>query len=337
MIIRKYWLVLTACMVTSLFSACRLQASPAPADVVVDDNAPGWMWSGAPEFSDPSLYGGSAHVCGPGGSGAYTFNGVGISVYVYQARSVEVDSHEHKIGRLKVSIDGAVDSVVSESALAEQYNVETVKIRGLKAGIHVLQVETEGGWVVVDYVKIAQPPVIPPSSTDGDVAPDGHAAGALSAAPVVLANLPQGTYEILAAGNPSESLDVWSNTTDDGIPVRIYTLNTDQRQLNQRFQIVVAGGNIYRISPMNVPSKALTYSPASEGDLSSPAMIWAYQSVPAEHWMIFEVGHGTYRFSPSNAPNLALGVSSGAMVDAVRVNVTLWSASPSQLWVLKKD
>jgi len=173
-VFRNYWIVMTACMVTGLFGVCH--STPNNPYTVVDDNAPGWMWSGSQEYSDPLLYGGNAHLCGPGGYGAYTFDGVGIGVCVYQARYAEVDGRQHKIGRLKVSIDGIVNSVISESAAAAQYNVELVKLGGLKPGIHVLQVEAEGGWVVVDYVKIVPPPTLSTRSTDVD--------DAVSAAPV---------------------------------------------------------------------------------------------------------------------------------------------------------
>jgi len=340
MISRIYWWVSAACLLSNLYGACCLYASPAPNSAIVDDNAPGWIWNTAADYFDPALYGTSAHACGPGGYGAYTFNGVGVSVYVYEARSIAVDERQHKIGRLKLLIDGTVASLVAVTSTESIYDVEAVKVGGLKPGNHVLQVEADGGWVVIDYLRItsaAAPPDAEGSSADeAPSAANASRSQAISEPLGVLAYLPQGSYEILARSNLLESLDIPLNITDDGTQVQVYSINQSARQLNQRFQISEVNQNTYRISPMNLPSKALTYSTSSDGR-SAPVIIWGYQPVPAEEWTILKVGQGTYRLTPASSPNLALSVNNGTVTDGVRVNLTAGTGSPSQLWVIKKD
>src|SRR4051812_21070953 len=84
--------------------------STAPDAAIVDDAAPGWIWSGMDSFEDPMLKGGSGHSGGPGSYGAYTFKGSYVAVYSMRAPNVEFAGRRHKVGRLRISIDNVVQA-----------------------------------------------------------------------------------------------------------------------------------------------------------------------------------------------------------------------------------
>jgi len=129
-------------------------ALPIPPDGIVDDAMPGWTWSSEKETADPSLHGGSAHALPSGAVCSYTFNGTGVDVFTTQLPAAVVDGRSHKVGMLRISIDGALQSQISQYATSTTYDYKAFGITGLPAHNHVIQVEATGGWGVIDYLKI---------------------------------------------------------------------------------------------------------------------------------------------------------------------------------------
>jgi len=133
-----------------------LPAASPTQSTVVDDASMGWMFSGMQEFDNPDLFGGSGHAGSPGSTGAYTFNGTGIAVYAMTGPSVQLDGRFHKMGMVRISIDGHLKA--SESLLRgdTQYKVMVFNESGLPPGNHVLQVAAADGWIVVDYIQVSR-------------------------------------------------------------------------------------------------------------------------------------------------------------------------------------
>ena len=82
-------------MVTLSTGLCDLVTSPATSGLI-DDSAPGWVWSGMTEYDDPGLYGGHAHAGGPGGYGSFTFTGTGVDIVGVAAPEVQMDGRVHQ-------------------------------------------------------------------------------------------------------------------------------------------------------------------------------------------------------------------------------------------------
>jgi len=122
---------------------------------IVDDADSGWTWNQMTSLEDIGLAKGSGHAGGPGSYGVYTFSGTGVDIYVMRGSSVSVDGHVHRIGKLKISIDGHEKADVSLTATATDYNVSAFNVTGLPSKLHVLQIEPESGWAVVDYIRVS--------------------------------------------------------------------------------------------------------------------------------------------------------------------------------------
>jgi len=73
---------------------------------------------------------------------------------VMRGSTVNIDGHVHRIGKLKVSIDGHEKAEVALTAPAADYNVSAFNVSGLPSKLHVLQIEPESGWAIIDYIKV---------------------------------------------------------------------------------------------------------------------------------------------------------------------------------------
>jgi len=132
-------------------------SAPTPvgdASKLIDDSDPGWSWSGMVRCDDPGLTGGTGHAGGPGSYGVYSFTGSSVEVYVFRGSDVTVGDRVHKVGRLKVSIDGVSNGAISLARPSTGYNYCAFSQSGLTQGHHELRVEPDAGWVVVDYIRV---------------------------------------------------------------------------------------------------------------------------------------------------------------------------------------
>jgi len=148
-----------AAIATSILSLCGAVSAAnlstsAIASTLVDDAEAGWIWNQTVEYSDPSLQGGRAHAGGPGSYGAYTFHGSGVDVLCMTGPSLQIDGRVHRFGHARFSIDGKPVLTANSSSVDSQYGVALFHVQNLTDAVHVLQVEPEGGWVVVDSIRI---------------------------------------------------------------------------------------------------------------------------------------------------------------------------------------
>ena len=134
----------------------QLPPNPLPtAPKIVDDADAGWIWKGLESFDSPDVFHGNAHAGGPGSYAAYTFHGTGVTVIGMASESIVVDERTHKMGRAKISIDGKPITTSSVLSSRPVYDFNLCTIAGLSNENHVLQVEADGGWIVVDYINVA--------------------------------------------------------------------------------------------------------------------------------------------------------------------------------------
>ena len=137
-----------------------------PASGVVDTHASGWIWHGMSVVDDPALHGGSGYGGGPGTFGAFTFKGTSVVVSAMRGLAVTVDGRAHKIGAVKVKIDGEELSTISLSQPATEYGSTVFSKAGLADKLHVLELDADSGWAVVDFLQVGATPGSTPSTTD---------------------------------------------------------------------------------------------------------------------------------------------------------------------------
>lgn len=138
----------------------------AMASRLIDDTDQGWSWSDMTTMEDPGFTGGTAHTGGPGASGDITFTGTSIEIYVMRGSDVTVGDRTHKVGRLKVSIDGVPNQPISLTHPGTVYNYCAFSQTGLSAGKHDLRVEADAGWIVIDYIRANGGPEPPDSGSE---------------------------------------------------------------------------------------------------------------------------------------------------------------------------
>jgi hypothetical protein len=119
------------------------------ARTIIDDQDPGWSWSGWNFVADASAHGGSIRVASEAGSTAlYTFHGTGLELYSRIGRSG---------GLVKILVDqrsyGEYDLYYSGP---DTHHVRIFAVRDLTPGKHELRVIAKSnGETTIDYLKIA--------------------------------------------------------------------------------------------------------------------------------------------------------------------------------------
>jgi len=133
-------------------------SSTTPATGIVDTHASGWIWHGMSVIDDPGLHGGSGYGGGPGTYGAFTFQGTSVAVSAMRGLSINVDGRTHKIGAVKIKIDGEEQATVPLNRPAMEYGATVYSKSGLVDKLHVMELDADGGWVVVDFLQIGATP-----------------------------------------------------------------------------------------------------------------------------------------------------------------------------------
>src|SRR5580704_11828638 len=94
-----------------LMASTMLVARVTAAPVVIDTTHSGWIWSGMSEYDDPAIASGKGRAGGPDSYAAYTISGTSVSIAMMQAPSISVDGRSHRMGKVKISIDGSTKAV----------------------------------------------------------------------------------------------------------------------------------------------------------------------------------------------------------------------------------
>ena len=174
-----------------------LEVPSAPtAPIIVDTTMPGWTWSGM-QPSDDDGQTGRGYAGGPGSYAVYSFTGTGIDVVVMRGPTVQVDGRRHKLGSLKVSIDGHLKALKPLSQTTVEDNATAFSASGLPAGLHVLELEPDAGWIVVESLKIYKGQI-----PDGDptVSPDKPKGAGSPSIPALSSPINGGFEQVNPAG-----------------------------------------------------------------------------------------------------------------------------------------
>jgi len=121
---------------------------------VVDTSMPGWTWSGMQPYVDEDGATIRGYAGGPGAYAVYSFTGTGVDIVVMRGAAVQVDGRRHRVGAMKVSIDGHLKGMKALSQSMTEYDVTGYTASGLPGGLHVLQIEPDAGWIVIESLKV---------------------------------------------------------------------------------------------------------------------------------------------------------------------------------------
>jgi len=124
------------------------------APAVVDTSMPGWTWSAMQPYIDEDGATIRGYTGGPGSYAVYSFTGTGVDIVAMRGSTVQLDGRRHRIGSMKVSIDGHLKGVKPLSQSMTEYDVTAFTANGLPSGLHVLQIEPDSGWIVVQSLKV---------------------------------------------------------------------------------------------------------------------------------------------------------------------------------------
>ncbi len=168
---------LLVCLFVLLAIAARADnVPPVPRSGIVDDGAPGWIYTQTKIVDDPPLHNGSAHALPPGASATIAFAGAGIQVFTMAGPVVIVDGRAHKLGQLECQVDGKTIATKSQILPDATYNYMTFQTSQLDSDtlvLHVLTLTATAGWAVVDYINVLPAAPNPASAP----AQDAHASG----------------------------------------------------------------------------------------------------------------------------------------------------------------
>ena len=144
----------------SVITLAVVLASGFPAAVVhaasttIDTTKAGWVWKGMSEYDDPSLAAGQGRAGGPGSYAAFTIAGTSVSVAMMQAPSVTVDGRGHRVGKVKVVVDGVSKMIANLYSDTPSGNDIVFSTDSLADGNHVVELTAVDGWVIVDHLVV---------------------------------------------------------------------------------------------------------------------------------------------------------------------------------------
>lgn len=282
----------------------------------IDDSQAGWIWSGMAVSDDPEMHGGGAHAGGSGAYGVYTFHGTGIEVYGIACQTITVDGRSHKMGHVKISLDGKPVGGLDTSRPGPVYDFNLFSTAGLADANHVLQIESTGGWIVVDYIKVMSK----------DAESETEVVNQLGAP------IRAGYYRIFPRLDSTMSLSTDTTRPVDGSIVEIDHRSRDHVQV---WKLIPVSSDRYRLTPLGARAQGLTLLSEIVSDYAGAQTgTWHYGSLPAAQWYIEPTKDGFYRISPAIDPSRALDVDHGAMKDGSNVIGYGWHGGENQQWGL---
>ena len=304
-------------------SAPDVQTAVTSPSGMIDDTAAGWIWHGMVGYEDPSLRGGTAHAGGPGSYGAYTFRGGSVVIAGYAGDSVKVDGRLHKMGRAKISIDGKAAGSINLTRADGDGDVVLYTLHGLSDSLHVLQIEPEGGWAVVDYIDVTTADASPGGSGDEVDVPKGD----------IKSIIPAGSYYLVCRKDARQCLALSSNDIVDGTQANIYHLAAG---VMETWTVKPLGGERYRLAPASTPGKclALLTQVVTDDGKGYKVGTWQVGTYAAGEWYITRTDTGYLRISSVYDSTRVLDVSGGYMGDGGLVNGYPWNAGENQQWQL---
>jgi hypothetical protein len=286
----------------------------------VDDTDPGWTWKNMEMYSDPVLYGKSAHTGPPGSYGQISFHGTGVKIYGVGGPSVPLDGVMHTMGTAIVWVDGKQVAETPVNLPNTRYRYVIASVDGLTDSDHILLMEPRDGWVTLDYIEVTHNPP-----------------GAQTAA---LISMPddsnQPVYQIIPKEPNTANLCFGNSGVQD--TCFIWSPTNGRTQF---WHITPLPGGGDMITPVGHPDDALCIDPRGAPTADYPrgmpteSYLLPYAGRPDQQIVITNQNDGFYKLSPSTDTNLCLSVFRAALTDGTPVTGSFWKDAPNQEWQLQ--
>jgi hypothetical protein len=268
--------------------------------------------------NDPAMSGSAAMAGGPSTDGTIPFHGGGVIVYGLTGATVQVDGHRHRIGSVRVSIDGQVRTMASMQRSDTEPDTDVTSVTGLPDGDHTLKIEPVGGWIAVNSIKVLPGATPTPS--------DKPAASAKPDDGPTLGDVPDGYYRLVPVNAPTMTLDVKDNKTFDGTPMQLWTGNTSIKQPNQWFYFTQVSSGHCRITPVSEPGESMSALPGGG------VALWHDAGNDAQLWLLIPLANGEWRLSPASQPDLALSLTAGRTDNGAPITAQTWNVYGMDRW-----
>src|SRR3569833_1014564 len=275
---------------------------------IIDDSAPGWIWSGMTEYDGDTLTGGTGHAGGPGSFGAYTFKGTRFRLFCRLPISIEVDGRVHKGGHVKLSLDGNAINVKQATTPGDD-DVCVADVDGLADGNNVLQVSTDAGWIVVEYLRLDASKAI---QTD-------------AVAAKIVSTIHEGVYRIHPRLNDTRLLGSFDGKS-------VFTLGAAGARYGT-MKLTAVATDVYKLSPTVDESLALTVMNGSAAGVYALGMT-PVRDNPAQCWYVTRDAEGYFRIACASQPDYVLDVSGDLTDIGAGVIVYKSHGGGNQQWIL---
>lgn len=304
---------------------------------IIDDTTPGWIYNGMSSFEQPELKNGSAHAGGPGTYAAFTFNGTDVELYGITGSAIKVDEHIRRLGMVKVSIDGKPVAGANLHSKDINFNYNFATICKLPKGNHVLQIEPESGWIVIDYIKVS-------SSDDSLKVNDvqkseqktngqqksNQPSGSKNQTDLFVNTsvIPDGDYYLISQVADEKYLESVNAGTDNNTHLDMSSF--DQSHM-QTWHVTRLNNGCYRITSAVNPNAAITFTPSTNGNMQPT--LWYFQGYRSQLLSIVLKKFSYYAIEmPNDAKETCLDATSSAWQDGAIVACKPYADEKSQVW-----
>lgn len=268
---------------------------------IVNCRTLGWIWNGMADYNNKSLLEGLGKAGGPGSYAAYTFQGAGVEVHMMKAATIAVESKRHKIGSVKVKIDGVEKANVSLNSSTYDFDYLVYREDGLTPGYHVVEVRPDTGWVVMSYLKVLPQP----EKVSDEKSENTH---------------------VIVCHNSGLALDVRDDASGAGAHITQEKVSAGRKQ--QQWQVKPAQDGYYKIQNVGT-GLYMTMS----GDLK-----WVVQnpedSSRIQQWQVIESESGGY-YIINRGSNLCLSVFNRSTYAGSWLNTDTRRDDQNELWALR--
>jgi hypothetical protein len=151
------WLLIylsIACVIAAASCTSRAQTPAATAPITIDDKSPAWIWDHMYTCDTLDSSTCSSHAGGDGCSGTYIFSGTGVTLYGPGSRTIQVNNAVHRVGKIKISIDGVSEGEFPEYVPGQSSKTPVFTFHNLQSGNHSLIVEPVDSWIAVSSLTI---------------------------------------------------------------------------------------------------------------------------------------------------------------------------------------
>jgi hypothetical protein len=131
----------------------------------------------------------------------------------------------------------------------------------------------------------------------------------------------------------SKAMEVKSGGTADGTVVDI---NNWTSKTYQKWMIVSAGGDYFKLVPQHATSKVLDVNGGYTTN-ATKVQIWSNNGMAQQQFKLVDMGQGWFKLQPQHAPTMVLEIKGGATANGTVVQLYQDTGADAQRWRLDRQ